>query len=46
MILTQFLQMAEISLTHSVSSAEGRSLELAGTDLGDVMSQLAPYRIL
>jgi hypothetical protein len=44
-ILAQLLQVTEISLTHSVTSAEGRSLELIRADLGDVMSQLAPYSI-
>jgi hypothetical protein len=46
MILAQFLQMAEISLTHGVTSPKGRPFELAGADLGDVMRQLAPYSIL
>jgi hypothetical protein len=46
MVFAQFLQMAKIGLTHSVTFPKGRSLELAGADLGDVMSQLAPYRIL
>jgi hypothetical protein len=45
-IFAQFLQMAEISLTYGVTSPEGRPFELAGTDLCDVMSQLAPYSIL
>jgi hypothetical protein len=38
--------MTEVSLTYSVATSKGWSLELAGTDLGDVMSQLAAYRFL
>ena len=44
--LTKPLEMAEISLAHSVASAEGGSLELTRTNLSDVMGQLTAYRFL
>ncbi len=46
MILSQTLEMTEVSLTYGVATSEGRTLELARADLGDVMGQLAPYCLL
>jgi len=40
MVFAQPLKMTEISLTHCVTSAKGRSFELPWTDLGNVMGQL------
>jgi hypothetical protein len=38
--------MTEISLTHGVTPAKGRSFELAWTDLGNVMFQFAANSFL
>jgi hypothetical protein len=46
MILPQTLEMTKVSLTYGVPTPEGRTLKLARADLGDVMGQLAPYRLL
>jgi hypothetical protein len=38
--------MAEVLLAHSVAFAKCRPLELAGADLGDIMSQLVAHGLL
>jgi hypothetical protein len=46
MVLPQLLEMADIFVAHRVALAEGRALELPGPDLGNVVRQLGPHRIL
>jgi hypothetical protein len=38
--------MTEVSLAYSVATSKGWSLELAGTDFGDIMGQFAANRFL
>jgi hypothetical protein len=45
-VLAQPLEMAEISLTHCVTSAKGWSFELAWTDLGNVMDHFTANSFL
>ena len=45
-VLAQLLQVADVLVAHRVTLAEGRALELAGPDLGDVVRQPGPHRIL
>jgi hypothetical protein len=45
-VFSQLLKVAEISLTHSVTSSKGSPFKLARADFGDVMSQFAAHCIL
>ncbi len=45
-VLAELLQVADVLVADRVPLAEGRTLELPGPDLGDVVRQLGPDRIL
>jgi len=45
MVFSQFLKMAQVIIADRMPHAEGRSLEHAGTDFGDIVGKFSPHCI-